>query len=386
VATTSACCCVCRRSGSRASRSTPPSAEGAGGGVTLGLLISGPISFLAYGVLFRAGDDSFLKRLGVDPRALFLERSLRLAAAALLIVLALLVPFVASGADPWRPLVIGVAAAALAVGAGSVALSGAAAAIASGEPPAWATLGIKKWDPGLARAAPLVYAPLVPFLAGAVAGGVAGATVGQALATLSVALLLGAGGVILGARTFAGAAPRFMPHAGEMAYSPPPEGEGEGFRVGRGLSALLPRRSAAVWVRDATVAGRRFGWASRVTWPVAIASMAALARWGEIPSTRIWVLAAVGIALVVQSAAVIGLGVLERQGPRWIDRSGGLRWLERWLGRWAWAWGLSLWLLVPVALAWAWWSGQGGAWVWPLAGAITAALAASASLLNSERR
>ena len=89
---------------------------------------------------------------------------------------------------------------------------------------------------------------------------------------------------------------------------------------------------------------------------------------------------------MIQSGAVVGLGLLERSGPRWIDRSAGARWRERFLGRWAYSWGLSLWLLVPVALPWAWWSGAPGAWAWPLLGALSAAVATTASLLNAERR
>jgi hypothetical protein len=202
---------------------------------------------------------------------------------------------------------------------------------------------------------------------------------------IAAAASVGAIGVLLGAVVFKSAAPRFLPRAREMAYAPPPEGEGEAFRIGRGLSALLPRRSAAVWVRDATVGSRRFAWASRVTWPVGIVAIVALARWGDRPATQVWVLTAVGLALVVQAAAVIGLGRLERGRLRWIDRSGGLVWWERYLGRWAWAWGLSLWLLIPVGLAWAWWSNVDGAWLWPAAGAVMATVAAGVSLLSAER-
>ena len=171
------------------------------------------------------------------------------------------------------------------------------------------------------------------------------------------AVAIGTATVSAGVKVFGPLGGRFLPRASEMKFAPPPEGAGERFRVGRGLSALLPRRAAAVWVRDAAVAGRRFGWASRVSWPVVIVSFVALARWGENDSTRAWVATAVGIALVIQAGAVVGLGLLEAHGPRWIDRAAGARWWERFLGRWAWGWGLSLWLLVPVALCWAWWSG-----------------------------
>jgi hypothetical protein len=251
-------------------------------------------------------------------------------------------------------------------------------------------VGIRQFDPALAKAAPLVYAPLIPFLAGAAMGGVVGLldafSVGFALALVVLAIGSCGVGVVLGGRSFEPVASRFYPRAREMAYAPPPEGQGEGFRVGRGLTSLLPRRVAAVWVRDATAGSRRFAWASRVTWPVGIVSIIALARWGELPATRVWVLTAVGLALVVQSSAIVGLGRNERGRLRWIDRSAGLAWWERYLGRWAWAWGLSLWLLIPVGLAWSWWSGAGGSWLWPVSGALTATVASGLSLVASERR
>jgi hypothetical protein len=365
-------------------RSGVPAVDGVEGGVTLGLLVAGAVSFLAYGLLFGGSDRSFLREIGIDFRALFLERGARLAVTATLTALAVAVPFLAAGEPAARPLLIGLAAAFVATAGAAVAYALAARAQAGGGPRS--RLGFGIGDPELARAAPLVYAPLVPFLAGAVYGGFAGGAEGAPLVRTGAALGLGLAGVVVGARVFHGAAPRFLARVGEMGYAPPPEGEGERFRVGRGLSALLPRRAAAVWVRDATVAGRRLAWASRVTWPVAILSIVALARWGGTPGTRAWVLAAVGLGLVIQSAAVVALGVVERAGPRWLDRAVGLAGWERFLGRWAWAWGLSLWLLVPVGLAWTWWSGAGGAYLWPLAGAGTAALAAGASLVNAKRR
>jgi hypothetical protein len=361
-------------------------ASGVEGGVTLGLLVAAPISFMAYGLLFRGSDDVFLRSLGIDSTALYWERSLRLGLASLVVGCALVLPFASGGYPLARPLGIGIAAALATWGAATLTLGWAARATAGAEEPGILAAGMRTFDPELARAAPLVYAPLLPFLVGAVYGGFTGAAEGTLWMRAAGALLPALLGTWLGARSFATAAPRFLAQAGEMAYSPPPAKGGEAFRVGRGLSRFLPRRSAAAWVRDAAVAGRRFTWASRVTWPVVIAAFVALARWGDVPATRVWVLAAVGMALVVQAAAAIALGVMERGGPRWIDRSLGLSWLERFLGRWAWSWGLSLWLLVPVALAWHWWSGLPGAWAWPIAGAVSAAVAAGASLLNSERR
>ncbi len=356
---------------------------GASGGTTLGMLIAGPTAFLAYGILFGGRDDVFLRQIGIHPGALFVHRSIRLVAAGLAIAASLIIPFLAGGVPVLPVVAIGFPVAMFTAGAATFTFARAAGSTV-GRGSSWTGAGIRQFDPDLAKAGPLVYAPVLPFVGGAAFGAVVG--VGGAV-WLKVALSVGiaAVGILGGARAFARAAPRFVPRAREMSYVPPPEGAGETFRVGRGLSALLPRRAAAVWVRDATVAGRRFTWASRVTWPVAVASIAALARWGADPAARAWVIAAVGAALLVQSAAVIGLGSVERRGVRWVDRSSGLRWWERFMGRWAWAWGLSLWLLVPVALAWAWWSGVGAAWVWPLAGAVTMTFAVAVSLLAAER-
>lgn len=360
------------------------SIAGAYGGVTLGMLISGPVAFLAYGILFGGRDDVFLRQIGIHPGALFIHRSIRLVAAGLAIAASLIIPFVAGG-EPIAPVAaIGFPVAVFTAGAATFTFARAArSTVGMGD--SWMGAGIRQFDPDLAKAGPLVYAPLLPFIGGAALGAAVGAGVGPVWMKVAASIAIAALAVLGGVRAFASAAPRFVPHAREMSYVPPPEGGGESFRVGRGLSALLPRRAAAVWVRDATVAGRRFTWASRVTWPVAIASIAALARWGADPAARAWVIAAVGTALLVQAAAVIGLGAVERRRVRWVDRSAGLRWWERFLGRWAWAWGLSLWLLVPVGLAWAWWSGVGSAWVWPLAGAAAMTVAVAVSLLTSQR-
>lgn len=358
-----------------------PEPADAAGGVTLGMLVAGAVSFLSYGVLFGGSDRGFLRGIGIEPGALFLDRCVRLAVLSLLGAAALGLPYLAAGMSAARPALIGFGAAAVALGAAAWTYAAAARAVV-GEGTSVLAAGMQ--DPELARVAPLVYAPLLPFLLGAAFGGFVGAAEGLPLARALLSLPLAAAGIALGTRRFAPAAPRFLARAYEMGYTPPPQGEG--FRVGRGLSGLLPARAAAVWVRDATVANRRFTWAARVTWPIAILSIVVLARWGGTPASRAWVIATVGLALLLQGAAIVGLGLLERHGARWIDRSSGLAWWERFLGRWAWGWGLSLWLLVPVALAWSWWSGAPGGWVWPFAGAFTAGLAATASLLNAERR
>lgn len=364
-------------------RTASLSVAGGYGAATLGMLVAAPIAFLAYGVLMRGSDDLFLRQLGILPEALFLHRSIRLLTAALLVGGAVLVPFAASHESLGRPALIVLPVAWVTAAAATLCYGVAARAMVRTKRH-WMGAGMRQFDPELAKAAPLVYAPLAPFLAGTATGAMLGGGAPPALTVLAAAVV-SAAGLALGIRAFAGAAPKFAPLAREMAYAPPPEGEGEAFRVGRGLSALLPRRAAAVWVRDAAVSGRRFSWAARVTWPVVLASLATLARWGDSPQGRAWVVAAVGIALLVQSAAVVAMGGVERRGVRWVDRSAGLLWWERFLGRWAWAWGLSLWLLVPVALAWGWWSGVGGAWLWPVAGAATAIGATAVSLLAARR-
>ncbi|HET7321619.1 MAG TPA: hypothetical protein VFI96_03920, partial [Longimicrobiaceae bacterium] len=136
--------------------------------------------------------------------------------------------------------------------------------------------------------------------------------------------------------------------------------------------------AAAVWARDAVVASRRFAWATRVVWPVAIVGFFALARWGRLPQTRQAVAAAAVLVLLLQAAAIVGLGREERAGRRWVDRAAGVTPVQRLLGRWAWGWGMSLWLAVPLALAWSWWA-IGPGWPWLAAGAVTAAAAALAS-------
>src|SRR5690606_6513771 len=139
------------------------------------------------------------------------------------------------------------------------------------------------FDMELAKAAPLVYAPVPPFVLGAVAAVVAGAPGGcpWAVAAVCARHVIPSPGV--GAKLRGSVSPRFLPAAAEMSFVPPPRNGGESFRVGRGLSALLPTRAAAVWVRDAAVGGRRFTWAARVTWPVVGVSFIALARWGDSP-------------------------------------------------------------------------------------------------------
>jgi hypothetical protein len=360
-----------------------PALTGRSAAVTLAMLVSGTVSFLSYGILFGASDWRFLRLAGVDARAVIVERAVRLTGAGVAVAAALALPYGIAG-QPWgRPLVIGLVSAVVAAGIAVTAFAHAANMIAGGGDSALG-VGIRQWDPELARTAPLVYAPLVPFLLGTLHGGLAVGVEGHVLGVVA-GLAVGGGGIYSGSSVFAKAAPRFLPRAGEIAYTPPPGGTEGGLRIGRGVAILLPRRAAAVWARDAAVGGRRFPWALRLSWPVAMASVLALARWGSDEATRIWVVIAVGLALLAQGGAVVGMGLFERHGRRWLDRAAGIVWWERFVGRTAWAFGLSTWLLIPVTLAWSWWSGVPGAWAWPVAGVVLAATAAAAALMVSGR-
>jgi hypothetical protein len=364
--------------------SAVPRLDSRGDGAALGMLLAAPIAFLSYGVLFRASDDPFLRRLGVDPRSLYAERAARLLCAALGLVLAL-TALAASAGRPVAPLlIVSLAAAIAAWGAGAAASSLAALAMARRSPgQGWGCLAAGMWDRELAAVAPLVHAPLVPLLAGGAAGAAAwgrGAGAAAGVAVLGLALAWVASG------WWAAALPRFAPQLQEMAFDPPPPaGVGE-LGVGRGLARILPHHAAAAMARDALVAARRFPWSTRIVWPVAIVSLALLARWGGQAETRSWVATAAVTVWVVQVAAMVGLGRYERAGRRWLDRSLGIGGAQRLLGRWAWGWGASLYLAIPLALGWQWWAGAGPGWPWLLVGAGTAAVGAVASVLVAGSR
>jgi hypothetical protein len=87
----------------------------------------------------------------------------------------------------------------------------------------------------------------------------------------------------------------------------------------------------------------------------------------------------------VQGVAVVALGRLERGGLRWIDRTLGLGWRDRLLGRWALGFGLALGLVLPVGITWELRSDGAPAWLWLAAAAATAAVAAAASLAAAGR-
>jgi hypothetical protein len=365
--------------------SVRPEVEDGQGAILLGLLVAGIAAFQAYPVLFRPSDDGFLRRLGLPARALYGVRALRLLALTLVTVAALLIPYLATGVPLLLPLAVAAAGGIVGWGAACFALAGAAWRIAD---PAAApgmfgrTIPLA---PGLRDAAPLVFAPLGPLVAGAFA---ARMVLLPALPpALWLALCAAAGGALAlaGAARFERALPRFAPQAGEMAYAPPPEAGEVGLVIGRGVAALLPARAGAVRARDAAVAARRFRGATRLAWPVAIVGALAVLRAGGDPQVRSWVVAAGAVALAAQGAALVGVGRLERGGPRWIDRAVGASLADRLLGRWAAGFGMGLAVAVPVGLAWAIGVPGGGAWGWPAAAAGVSLVASGASLAAAGR-
>jgi hypothetical protein len=240
-------------------------------------------------------------------------------------------------------------------------------------------------DPELAAAAALVFAPLYPLLAGAAAARFAGAEVWTAPPRMLVVIALSLAVVPVSAAAFARALPRFAPHAGELAYAPPPDASGGELVVGRGIARVLPRRAQAVRARDAVVLGRRYRWAGRAAWPVAIVSALAVIRAGGSPGVRTWVTLACGLLLVAQAAAVVALGRSERGRTRGMDRALGLRVGDRLVGRWAAALGLALGVALPLAAGWSIGIDAAGGWTWLAAAAGVAAVASLASLTAAGR-
>jgi hypothetical protein len=360
-----------------------PRVDDAEGAVLLGLWVGGAVGFVAHPLLLRPSDDGFLRRLGIPARVLYAHRAARVLAASLGIVLLLLLPFAAGGGGVGRPLVVGLAAGAAAWGAALFFLARAALAVAGGGKPG---LSARMMGPdlGLVKAAPLVYAPLYPLVAGAAGAGYAGAAPSVDVLRLLTVVVVAAGLAAVGARRFERALPRFAPAANEMAFEPPPA-KGVGTLVtDRGLARLLPRRVAAAWARDAAVLGRRFRWAGRIAWPVAAGGAVALLRWGDVEAVRSWVAAAGALALAAQGAALVALGRHER-GPRWIDRALGLGWGARLGGRWAAGAGMGFWLTLPLALCWGARAPGGPGWEWLLAALATSGGAAAVSIAAAGR-
>jgi hypothetical protein len=362
-----------------------PDSREVGGAVGLGFLASAPLAFLSYGVLFRPADDPFLRRLGLAPTSLYLERALRLLGIALGVALLLLVPFLSAAAPVGRPLSVLLGTALAAWGAALLALSAAARLTADPDRRPGFASRMMGFDRELVRAGPVVYAPLAPLAAGLMSAAWIGASTGIGSARAAAIGLAGLFLAAAAAAPFAQALPRFAPQALEMAFSPPPEAGEAGLVLERGVGRLLPLRARAVLARDAVITARRFRWSTTLVWPVAILSAIALARWGELPQVRTWVLAAGMLTLAAQGAAVISLGRLERSGPGWLDHATGLSLFDRWLGRSAFGFGLTLWLAVPLGLAWGLWAGIGSGWMWVSAGAATAVVAAGASLAAAGR-
>jgi hypothetical protein len=355
------------------------------GAIGLGLLIAAPIAFWAYPILFRPGDDALLRRLGIPARASYGLRAVRLAALSLLVVLLALVPFAATGTLGALPVAVALTAGLVGWGTSLSSLSGAAQRVALPGRGIELTSMMMGPDPELVRAGPLVWAPLKPVIAGAIAARLVLVSALPTAAWVGVFALAAGALAMLGARRFERAAPRFSPRAAEMAYAPPPDaGDGE-LVIGRGLARVLPARAGAVRARDAAVVGRRFRWAGRVAWPVSIVCVLALLRAGERAEVQGWVAFAGAVVLGMQAMAVIGLGRMERGGRRWLDRAAGLGAGDRLLGRWSAAFGMALALVVPVGIVWGSIVPGSTGWLWPAAAAGSAAVASAASLAAAGR-
>ncbi|HET7232281.1 MAG TPA: hypothetical protein VFJ16_19905 [Longimicrobium sp.] len=367
-----------------AGASARPDVSTGDGVILLGLLVAGPVSIQAYPILFRPTDDAFLRRLGIHPNAVFGVRALRLLALALALAIGVMIPYAATRQPLVAPLSIVLAAGVAGWAASLWAHAHAAASTVSGKRPSLALKSLGP-DPELVAAGSLVFAPIWPVIAGAVAARFAGDVVWTMPLRLALVLALSAAMLPFAARSFARALPRFAPRAGEMAYAPPPNATGGELVVGRGIASVLPRAAQAVRARDAVVIGRRYRWAARLAWPVAIVGALAVLRAGGSPGVRTFVTLACGATLAAQAAAIVALGRSERGRTRWTDRVLGLEPLDRLVGRWAAAFGLALIVAVPLALGW-WIVGDGDtAWVWLAAAAVTSTVATGASLAAAGR-
>jgi hypothetical protein len=365
--------------------SVRPNLRDGDGAITLGLLVSAPIAFWAYPILFRPADDALLRRLGIPSRASYWLRAMRLGALALMILILLMIPYVATGTLRALPLIVAATAGLTAWGTSLSSLSGAAETIANPGRRLELTSMMMGPDPELVRAGPLVWAPLPPVIFGAFAARIVLIDALPAAAWLVAFAALAAVLALRGAARFERAAPRFLPQAAEMAYAPAPETGDAGLVIGRGLARVLPPRAGAVRARDAAVVARRFRWAGRIVWPVSVVCVLAILRAGERPAVQGWVAAAGALVLGMQAAAVIGLGRLERGGRRWLDRAAGLATADRLLGRWAAAFGMTLALVIPVGITWAMILPGSGAWMWVAVAAAGTLVAAAASLAAAGR-
>jgi len=351
----------------------------------LGLIAAAPVALQAYTVLFRPGDDGFLRRLGIPARALFAQRALRLLLVALATALALMIPRVAAG-EVAAPLAVALTSALVAWAVSLWKFAGAAELTVKPSRRPGLLSKSMALDPELVKAGPLVFAPILPVIAGGIAALLAGIDVGatlpvRAAVLIAVALLL----FPVAARRFERAVPRFGPHGGELAYAPPPEAGDSHLVIGRGLARVLPRRAGAVRARDAVVVDRRFRWAGRAVAPLAVFAVLALIRAGDDAAVRGWVALACGAMLAAQGVAVVALGRSERGRLRWLDRASGLTMADRLLGRWAAAFGLSLGLVIPLSIGWAVSVPTSPGWWWIAGAAGGAALASAASVAAAGR-
>jgi hypothetical protein len=361
-------------------RADPRDGDGA---IGLGLLAASPVAFWAYPILFRPADDALLRRLGIPSGASYGLRALRLLALTLAVAALLMIPFAATGTLGLLPIAAALGGGISAWGCALFALSGAAERIARpAQRPGMAGASIG-FDRELANAGPLVFAPLPPVILGAFAARVVAGD--AALVVLAIITAFACGLAWLGSGRFMRALPRFGPQANEMSYAPPPAAGDAGLVIGRGLARLLPARAGAVRARDAAVVSRRFRWAGRIAWPVAVVCVLALLRAGERVEVQGWVAAAGALVLAMQGVAVIALGRLERAGARWMDRAAGLRARDRLAGRWAAAFGMALPLSVSVGIVWGMIVPDSSGWMWPAASAAAAVLAAGASLAAAGR-
>ncbi len=90
--------------------SVRPDPRDGDGAITLGLLVSAPIAFWAYPILFRPADDALLHRLGIPARAAYGLRAMRLGALVLLIILLLMIPYIATRTLGALPIAVAAAA------------------------------------------------------------------------------------------------------------------------------------------------------------------------------------------------------------------------------------------------------------------------------------
>ncbi|HLM68497.1 MAG TPA: hypothetical protein VK358_13255, partial [Longimicrobium sp.] len=312
--------------------SVRPDPRDGDGAIGLGLLVASPVAFWTYPILFRPSDDGLLRRLGIPARASYGLRAARLAALSLLVVLLALVPFAATGTLGALPAAVAVTAGVVGWGASLASLAGAADRVVRPGRKLELTSMMMGPDRELMQAGPLVWAPLKPVIVAAIAARLVLVSALPAAAWVVVFALAAGLLAMLGARRFERAAPRFSPQAAEMAYAPAPDAGDAGLVIGRGLARVLPGPAGAVRARDAAVVARRFRWAGRVVWPVSIVCVLALLRAGERAEVQGWVAFAGALVLAMQAMAVIGLGRMERDGRRWLDRAAGLRAGDRLLG------------------------------------------------------